>query len=242
MTRSTASTYAAFTWARAPKSAKTATIRPREGKSSSTTPATNAIISWTATAGYRSRRNVRTMTSTTPMPTMRASSVTASPPAEHRFHVPEQLRDELDEPQQHDDDAGKAQHVRLFLPAGLGEKDVQDGDDDADARDLVNHRDVHRGRSSPSVQQQHQQGPATGAKAAPQSALHGHFRRGLLLLPRQALQRQPQVSLLVVGERLAEIRRQLQQRGLVGLRERPAPSQGDDAAPPRLRRRNGHRA
>src|SRR5690606_10716159 len=123
-------------------------MRSREGASRSSTPATKAAISCTATAGYRSRSTTSTTAVTTAAPTMRASSGMESPPAEDRLHVTEQLRDELNEPEQHDDDPGQAQHLRLLLAAGLGQEDVQNRDDDAQTRNLVNHRDVQRRRTS----------------------------------------------------------------------------------------------
>src|SRR5690606_11109352 len=72
---------------------------------------------------------------------------------------------------------------------------------------------------------------------APQPGLHRRLGLRLLLLTGQAGQRQTQGPCPVRGGRAAEIRRQAQERFLVGRGQAPAPALGQQGPPPRLRRR-----
>src|SRR5690606_27704180 len=143
MARRAMSRYSPSTSTRRARSPNSRMRRPSSGMTNSSTPDTNSMATPMAMAGYGPRRWTRRTARMSPAPTIWAISATPPPPllppAKDGLHVPKQPGDELDEPQQHDDDPRQAEHLGLFLATRLREEDVEDGDDDADARDLVNH-------------------------------------------------------------------------------------------------------
>src|SRR5690606_6509213 len=85
---------------------------------------------------------------------------------------------------QNDDDPREAEHLGLLLTARLREKDVEDGDDDADARDLVNHRGVQlHGLCPPPAGRP---APAVSTGAAPRPAPRSRPRSATDAPPRPA--------------------------------------------------------
>src|SRR5690606_25661304 len=151
MALSTTETYSV----RAPASRASSQKASRSCRSGPTSEArattTKARATWAPMGAISRRRKTKKMLMATAAATTAAIPFTAPPPSlpelEDGLHVVKKGGDHPDQPHQDDDHAGEAQHLRLLTPAGLREKDVEDGDDDPKAGDLVDHGDVHQGPS-----------------------------------------------------------------------------------------------